>query len=55
MLSSAFYSVLPSIGTCRTVGAYTNAKLFHLTELPYRIVTLSAWVASKATYGYVIV
>ena len=55
MLFNAFYSVLPSIGACHTVGAYYTAKLSHLTDLHYRVVTLSAQVTSKVGYGYAIV
>ena len=55
MLSSAFYSIVPSIGTFRTVRAYPIANLFYLMELHNRVFTLSAQITSKVTYGYAIV
>ena len=55
MQSSAFYGVLPCIGTCPTEGAYSTTKLCYLMDLHYIVVTLSAQVTSKVTYGHVIV
>ena len=51
MLFGVFCSVPPSIGVRCIVGAYCTTKLSYLTDLHYRIVTPSAHIASKVTYG----
>ena len=50
-----FYSILPSIRACYTIGRYSTTKLSGLAHLHYRIVTLSALAISKVTYGSIIV
>ena len=40
------------IGACHTVGAYSTSKPPPLANSHYRIVTPSAQVISKVTYGY---
>ena len=55
MLFSAFYSILLSIGAGHTVEAYFTTKLSCLTDLHYKVVTLSAQIISKFNYDYNIV
>ena len=55
MQLSAFCSVLPSMGDYCTIGAYSTAKPYCLTDLHYKVITLSAQIISKVTYGYIIV
>ena len=55
ILSSEFYCVLPSIGICSSVVAYYTAKLSHLADFQYGVITLSYQVISNVSYGYVII
>ena len=50
MQYGALYSVLPRIVAFPTVEAYCTTNLSHLVDLQYKVVTLSAQVASKITY-----